>query len=83
MYKFDFDCFEFDPWQVEILEVECIMADFFEAGITNMVREGGTCLILPYFIIHVKLYLLQLIGEPNMRSEDNINFSKRKLMWSP
>ena len=33
-------------WQVEILEVECIMADFFEAGITNMVREGGTCLIL-------------------------------------
>jgi len=25
---------------VEILEVECIMADFFEAGITNMVREG-------------------------------------------
>ena len=21
------------------------MADFFEAGITNMVREGGTCLI--------------------------------------
>jgi len=25
---------------VEILEVECIMADFFEAGITNMTREG-------------------------------------------
>ena len=53
LYKFDFDCFEFDPWQVEILEVECIMADFFEAGITNMVREGGTCLILPYFMTHI------------------------------
>ena len=62
LYKFDFHCFEFDPWQVEILEVECIMADFFEAGITNMVREGETCLILPYFIIHVKhIFSLSLI----------------------
>jgi hypothetical protein len=25
---------------VEIIEIECIMADFFEAGITGMVREG-------------------------------------------
>ena len=26
---------------MEILEVECVLADFFEAGITNIVREGG------------------------------------------
>ena len=26
---------------VEILEVECVLADFFEAGITNIIREGG------------------------------------------
>ena len=61
LYKFDFHCFEFDTLQVEILEVECIMADFFEAGITNMVREGETCLILTNFMIQQHIFSLSLI----------------------
>ena len=82
LHTFDFHCFEFDTWQVEILEVECIMADFFEAGITNMVREGETCLILPYFMIQQHLFFLKpnhlQLQERSWRS----TLVKTKRRWS-
>merc|ERR1712029_518531 len=34
-----------DP-PLEIMEVECEMADFFEAGITDMIREGETLKVI-------------------------------------
>ena len=54
--------------QVEILEVECIMSDFFEAGITNMVREGQS--IDHFYLILLKNFKKN-IGKHNIK-QDNL-----------